>query len=114
MTVAAPGVLANDSDPDDGALQVVTEYSSFQGFGRIDFNPDGSFTFTPAPNATGTEPLPYSIANAEENGAGDFISILVTPVKTFPPPWMTPRRPTRTRRWRYRCSATTALSTAIR
>ncbi|MDR9452077.1 MAG: Ig-like domain-containing protein, partial [Acidimicrobiia bacterium] len=44
LTVPAPGVLANDFDPDDEALTAVLVTPPSHG--RVVLNPDGSFTYT--------------------------------------------------------------------
>ena len=53
LTIAAPGVLANDSDLDGDALTatVVTGPSH----GTLTLNSDGSFTYTPAVNYHGPD-----------------------------------------------------------
>ncbi|MGQ0800600.1 MAG: Ig-like domain-containing protein [Pseudomarimonas sp.] len=55
LTVPAPGVLANDSDPDANALSA--EGFTLPNFGVLDAETDGSFTFT---------------GLADENGAATF------------------------------------------
>ena len=50
QTVAAPGVLANDTDPEGNALHT----GSKTGSTRVTLNLDGSFTLAPAGGGTGT------------------------------------------------------------
>lgn len=50
LDVPAPGVLANDADPDGDPLTI---YPDLLPGGPIDLRPDGSFTFTPPPGFTG-------------------------------------------------------------
>src|SRR5829696_8204969 len=53
LMVDAPGVLGNDSDPDGNQLSAVL--GSGPSHGTIALNGNGSFTYTPAPNVTGTD-----------------------------------------------------------
>jgi subtilisin family serine protease/subtilisin-like proprotein convertase family protein len=57
LVLGAPGVLANDSDPDEDALTaaLVTEPTS----GTLQLNSDGSFTFTPAAGFDGDVTFTY-------------------------------------------------------
>ncbi|MDI6712342.1 MAG: cell wall-binding repeat-containing protein [Anaerosomatales bacterium] len=57
LTVAAPGVLANDTDPDGDPLtaQLVTTAAH----GTLSLNPNGSFSYTPAAGYTGTDSFSY-------------------------------------------------------
>ncbi|MCS7240994.1 MAG: cadherin-like domain-containing protein, partial [Candidatus Bipolaricaulota bacterium] len=57
LTVSAPGVLANDSDPDWDAL--TAELVSGPTQGTLTLNPNGSFTYTPPANWTGTTTFTY-------------------------------------------------------
>ncbi len=60
LTVGAPGVLANDVDPDGDSLtaQLVTDplHAATAGF---TLNSNGSFTYTPAAGFTGTDSFTY-------------------------------------------------------
>jgi uncharacterized delta-60 repeat protein len=58
LTVQAPGVLANSSDPDgDPRTAVLFGYQGAPGpsHGTLTLNPDGSFTYTPNHNFYGTD-----------------------------------------------------------
>ena len=52
LNMAAPGVLANDSDPDAGDTLTATAYS-VPSIGTLTGNADGSFIFTPPATYTG-------------------------------------------------------------
>src|SRR5207253_2696174 len=57
LTVAAPGVLANDHDVDGDPLTAVLVTGP--GHGTVTLNPDGSFTYTPALNFNGVDAFYY-------------------------------------------------------
>lgn len=60
LTVAAPGLLGNDSDPDAGdTLSVVSFGALTPSGGTLLRNADGSFSFTPPLNYTGTKSFSY-------------------------------------------------------
>ncbi len=57
VTVAKPGVLGNDTDPDTTALGAVLVAGPTHG--ALTLNGDGSFTYTPTTNFTGTDSFTY-------------------------------------------------------
>jgi len=57
LSVSAPGVLGNDSDPDGDPL--VADVDTWPMYGTLDFISDGSFSYTPNPNYVGTESFTY-------------------------------------------------------
>jgi hypothetical protein len=75
LTVAAPGVLGNDTDVDGDTLSavVVDEPSN----GTLTLNADGSFTYTPAANFTGTDSFTYQAGDGalDSNPATVMISV---------------------------------------
>ncbi len=58
LSAPAPGVLANDNDPD--GLVVVTGEAATSGGGLIQFNPDGSYSYAPAANFSGVDTVGYT------------------------------------------------------
>jgi ELWxxDGT repeat protein len=81
LTVAAPGLLANDSDPNGDA---VTAFQFFQpANGTVSLTQDGSFTYTPNAGFVGTDAFVYSITDGVLTGSGT-VSITVTPGNTAP------------------------------
>jgi VCBS repeat-containing protein len=87
LSVAATGVLANDTDPEDGTLtaQLVTNVPASTG--TLALNPNGSFTYTPSPGFAGTASFTY---RAVDNGtppaqsAAATVTITVTQVNDAP------------------------------
>src|SRR5205823_4787533 len=57
LTIAAPGVLANDSDVDGDPLTALIVVGP--GHGAVTLNANGSFTYTPAANYNGADSFPY-------------------------------------------------------
>lgn len=55
------GLLANDSDPDGPAMNTALQVPPANG--TVVVNPDGSFTYTPAPGFTGTDSFLYRITD---------------------------------------------------
>jgi len=73
LTVSAPGVLENDSDPDGDALtaSLVSGVSS----GTLSFSSDGSFEYVPNSGFGGTDTFTYEVADG--NGASDQATVTI-------------------------------------
>jgi VCBS repeat-containing protein len=80
LNVAAPGVLANDSDPDGDALHAVLVATTTHG--TLALNPDGSFAYTPAAGFHGTDSFMYKANDnvADSNVATVSIRVDAPPV----------------------------------
>jgi uncharacterized repeat protein (TIGR01451 family) len=79
FSVAAPGVLGNDTDADGDPL--TSELVSGPSHGTLDFNPDGSFVYTPILHYNGQDSFTY-IANdgwADSNVGKVYIDITPAP-----------------------------------
>ncbi|WP_224450535.1 Ig-like domain-containing protein [Haloprofundus salilacus] len=77
LSVSAPGLLANDYDLDDDSLDV--RHYGNPSHGTLSVVSDGSFTYTPDPDFTGTDSFVYRIQ--DEHGAdSSFESVTVTVV----------------------------------
>ena len=61
LTVPAPGVLANDRDPDGDALTIVAPTPVSDG--TLVLEPDGGFTYTPEPDFIGLATFAYSVSD---------------------------------------------------
>jgi hypothetical protein len=85
LTVAAPGVLGNDSDPEGSTLTAVLGTGPTKG--TLALNPDGSFTYTPGAGFSGTDNFTYRASDgmAVSNTATVSISVTAGP----PPPTYT-------------------------
>ena len=80
----APGVLTNDSDPDGDSLSAVIVSPPTQG--ALTFNPNGSFTYTPASNHIGLDSFSYQASDGLTNSTVATVTIHVTPVNHPPDP----------------------------
>jgi VCBS repeat-containing protein len=76
LTVAAPGVLGNDTDPDGDTLSavVVGEPSN----GTLTLDTDGSFTYAPAANFDGTDSFTYRTGDGVLESNTATVTITVT------------------------------------
>jgi hypothetical protein len=61
LTIGAPGVLTNDSDPDGDALSAVLVDGPTNGI--VSFNADGSFEYTPNSDFTGADTFTYTASD---------------------------------------------------
>ncbi|HET6576381.1 MAG TPA: choice-of-anchor Q domain-containing protein [Fimbriiglobus sp.] len=79
LTVAAPGVLANDTDPDGRPLTAVLVTAPPASAGTVQLSPDGSFTFRPAVGFVGGTTFTYATFNGFVAGAAATVTITVEP-----------------------------------
>jgi VCBS repeat-containing protein len=82
LTVAAPGVLANDTDPDGDALTVVKV--SDPTHGNVALGANGSFTYTPAANYNGPDAFTYKASDGTADSTVATVNLTVTPVNDAP------------------------------
>ncbi|HEY6169749.1 MAG TPA: Ig-like domain-containing protein, partial [Verrucomicrobiae bacterium] len=82
LTVTAPGVLANDSDPDGDALTAVLAAGPSRG--TLTLNSNGSFTYLPATNFNGTDSFTYRAHDGRTDSAPATVTITVTPANDPP------------------------------
>ncbi|HEX2972673.1 MAG TPA: Ig-like domain-containing protein, partial [Tepidisphaeraceae bacterium] len=75
LTIAAPGVLANDSDVDGDTLSAVL--ATGPSHGTLTLNADGSFLYTPEAGFVGTDSFTYS-ANDLTSATPATVSITVS------------------------------------
>ena len=82
LTVAAPGVLGNDSDLDSATLTaaVVAE----PAHGTLTLNSNGAFTYTPAANYNGPDTFTYHASDGSAQSNPATVTITVTPVSDPP------------------------------
>ncbi len=79
LTVAAPGVLANDT-ASGGAVTAVLVGGPAHG--TLTLNTDGSFTYTPSANFTGSDTFTYMAVAGTLRGNVGVVYLTVTPLPT--------------------------------
>jgi VCBS repeat-containing protein len=85
LTVDAPGVLANDSDPDGDTLSAVA--GSGPSHGTLTLNADGSFTYTPAADFNGNDSFTYRASDGSL--ISDSVTVTLTVTASNDPPTVT-------------------------
>ncbi len=76
LTIAKPGVLANDTDPNNRALTAVLVAEPAHG--TLSLNSDGSFTYTPATNFVGTDSFTYDATDGLATSSAATVTLTVT------------------------------------
>ena len=76
LTVAASGVLANDTDANGDPLTAVLTGGPANG--TLTLNPDGTFTYTPNPGFTGKDSFTYTAFDGTAYSAPAKVTINVT------------------------------------
>lgn len=82
LSIAAPGVLSNDSDIDSTGL--VPSLVTGPAHGTLTFNADGSFFYTPNGNYNGPDAFTYSVTDGELTSTIATVAITVTAVNDAP------------------------------
>jgi len=83
LTVTAPGVLGNDSDPDGDPLTAVIDSTTSNG--TLTLNPnDGSFTYEPNLNFNGTDSFTYHVNDGRIDSNTVTVTINVTSINDAP------------------------------
>jgi hypothetical protein len=83
LSVAAPGVLANDTDIDAGANLTAT-LATGPATGTLTFNGDGSFTYVPVADASGDVTFTYTVFDGVATSAFATVTISVGAVNDAP------------------------------
>jgi hypothetical protein len=79
LSIAAPGVLGNDSDPDNDTLTAVK--MTDPSHGTLVFHSNGSFLYTPASHFFGTDSFTYQAYDATMYSNNATVSLTVTPLQ---------------------------------
>jgi VCBS repeat-containing protein len=82
LSVAAPGVLANDTDPEGQPLTAVLQ--SGPGSGSLTLNSNGSFTYTPNADFSGTDSFTYFANDGTANS--NLAATVIITVNQVPDP----------------------------
>jgi large repetitive protein len=82
LTIAAPGILVNDSDVDGDALTAVLVQNVTNGV--LNFNANGSFSYTPSLNYTGVDTFTYRASDGTLQSGIATVTITVVPTNDVP------------------------------
>ncbi|NWF68316.1 MAG: tandem-95 repeat protein, partial [Chloroflexi bacterium] len=82
LSIAAPGVLGNDSDVDNDPLRAALVSNPANG--ALQFNDDGSFTYTPNSGFVGDDGFSYQVNDGAAFSNVATVTISVTSVNTAP------------------------------
>jgi hypothetical protein len=82
LVIDAPGVLANDEDPDGGGLIAVLVSSTANG--DLALNLDGSFIYTPHSGFSGADTFRYKVSDGALSSDLAEVMITVAPVDAAP------------------------------
>lgn len=77
LIVEAPGVLANDADPDGDEITAVLDQGPSHG--ELVLNADGSFQYTPEPGFTGSDSFTYWVEDGKGRSESVTVSLTVLP-----------------------------------
>jgi hypothetical protein len=77
LTVSAPGVLGNDSNPGGGSMTAVL--ASPAAHGSVNLSPDGSFTYTPNNGFSGIDSFTYQASASGVLSNVASVTIMVLP-----------------------------------
>jgi hypothetical protein len=79
LDVAAPGVLANDDDPDGNSLLAILDGDTMSG--TLELRLDGSFVYTPSTGFSGVDTFTY---HAYDGAAGSVPVTVILTVEARP------------------------------
>ena len=82
LSISAPGVFANDTDPDEDQLSVSIQAPTSNG--SIVLNANGSFTYTPNNGYVGPDSFTYVANDGTVNSNVATVNITVNPVAATP------------------------------
>lgn len=82
LTVAAPGIKANDTDADGNTLYASLQTTTTRGV--LTFNSDGSFTYRPNANFSGTDSFTYRLFDGFAYSNMATVTITVNPLNDAP------------------------------
>ncbi|MEA5075213.1 MAG: tandem-95 repeat protein, partial [Coriobacteriia bacterium] len=82
LTEAAPGVLANDSDPDGDTLTATLVKNVSNG--TLNLSTTGAFTYTPKADFTGTDTFTYTAGDGVLSSESATVTITVTSANDAP------------------------------
>jgi VCBS repeat-containing protein len=82
LTVTAPGLLTNDTDPESDSLTAI--FVSGPAHGTLDLTEDGSFVYTPATHYIGIDSFTYQCNDGQANSNVAIVVITVSDINDPP------------------------------
>ena len=82
LSIAAPGVLADDTDAENSSLTAVLVSTTTHG--ALTLNANGSFTYAPAANYNGSDSFTYKANDGTGDSSQTTVTIAVTAVNDPP------------------------------
>ena len=82
LAIPAPGLLANDSDAGGSALTAALVTPPAHGTATV--NPDGSITYTPAPDYNGSDSFTYKANDGDLDSNSATVHLTINPVNDRP------------------------------
>ena len=82
LSPAAPGVIANDTDPESSPLTATAATQPLHG--TLSLSASGAFTYTPAANYTGPDSFTYTVSDGSRASLPGTVSLTITPVNDAP------------------------------
>jgi YVTN family beta-propeller protein len=100
LTLAATGVLGNDSDANSNPITAILTQGVANGALSFNANGDGGFTYTPNPNFSGSDSFSYKANDGTQDSNIVTVTLTVTavndaPVNAVPGPQQTPKNTSR-------------------
>ena len=83
LQISAPGILRNDSDPEDREL--IPSETANTSNGTLVLSSDGAFVYTPNPGFSGTDSFSYLVNNGEQNSNVATVTLSVEPLPNDAP-----------------------------
>jgi len=83
LQISAPGILRNDSDPEDREL--IPSITANTSNGTLVLSSDGAFVYTPNPGFSGTDSFSYLVNNGEQNSNVATVTLSVDPLPNDAP-----------------------------
>jgi ELWxxDGT repeat protein/VCBS repeat-containing protein len=84
LSVTAPGLLANDTDPDGNLNTLTAAKVTDPAHGTVTVNADGSFSYTPAANYNGPDSFTYKANDGSLDSTPVTVNITVTAAADAP------------------------------
>ncbi len=82
LNITAPGVLTNDTDPENDPLTAILVNDVTNGILKL--NSNGAFEYTPDNNYVGTDSFTYKANDGTDNSTPATVQITITPVNDPP------------------------------